>query len=169
MTRQALTICREGAAVRLQSLGQLAAQAVLCLIVRRVPARGVPRWDVFDDAGALVVAKSARPFEDGAAALLARGIPGEQLVTMRHQGAAHDSFVPVALSAPAGAAKRRAARLRALEARRRPEDGETSEPFSHTAPPRGPHRAGHPATRKAAPAASPALCATISQAKGQKL
>lgn len=38
-----------------------------------------------------------------------------------------------------------------------------------TAPRGGRHRVGQPKTRKAAPAASPALCAPISQAKGQKL
>jgi hypothetical protein len=38
---------------------------------------------------------SRQPFFDGARALLAKGEDPETLVTMRHAGAQHDSFVPM--------------------------------------------------------------------------
>lgn len=52
-------------------------------------------WRVTTPEGAELVARSSHPFEDGAAALvtITSALPGD-LVTMRHAGAAHDSFLP---------------------------------------------------------------------------
>lgn len=66
-------------------------------------------WRVIDSTGAELVARTPHPFEDGAAALAAitNTQPGD-LVTMRHAGAAHDSFLPQPLEKIAARARIRA-------------------------------------------------------------
>ena len=66
-------------------------------------------WRVIDTAGAELVARTPHPFEDGATALLtlAHALPGD-LVTMRHAGAAHDSFLPQPIEKIAARTRKRA-------------------------------------------------------------
>lgn len=66
-------------------------------------------WRVTTTEGADLVARTSHPFEDGAAALLTitNALP-DDLVTMRHAGAAHDSFLPQPLAQVASRAHKRA-------------------------------------------------------------
>ncbi|GAB4575982.1 MAG: hypothetical protein Tsb008_18350 [Rhodothalassiaceae bacterium] len=52
--------------------------------------------DVFDGYwnGERIVARSRTPLLDAARALKARGIDTSRLMTMRHVGSTHDSFIP---------------------------------------------------------------------------
>lgn len=68
------------------------------------------RWNALDEAGAILAAATEFPLADGAHALIQRGAHPETLVTLRHEGAEHDSFAPVPLHIPARHGARRAAR-----------------------------------------------------------
>jgi hypothetical protein len=59
------------------------------------------RWDALTEAGELLASATEWPFADGAHVLAERGLHPETLVTMRHDGAGHDSFVPMPLRIPA--------------------------------------------------------------------
>jgi hypothetical protein len=59
------------------------------------------RWDALTEAGELLAAATEHPLADGAHVLAERGLPSETLVTLRHEGARHDSFVPMPLRIPA--------------------------------------------------------------------
>jgi hypothetical protein len=75
------------------------------------------RWDALTDDGDLLAAGTEHPLADGAHVLLMRGLSGDALVTMRHHGIPHDSFVPTSLRIPAAVGAKRAenrARLAAL-------------------------------------------------------
>lgn len=79
------------------------------------------KWRVTTQEGAELVASTPFPFEDGAAALvtITAALPGD-LVTMRHTGAAHDSFLPQPVEQIAARAAKRdqaAKRIRAWRAR----------------------------------------------------
>jgi hypothetical protein len=65
-------------------------------------------WRVTTTEGAELVARTHHPFEDGAAALvtITNAQPGEFL-TMRHAGAARDSFLPQSLDQIAARARKR--------------------------------------------------------------
>ena len=66
-------------------------------------------WRVTTTEGAELVARTPHPFEDGAAALLTihHALPSD-LVTMRHAGAKHNSFLPQPLEQIAARARKRA-------------------------------------------------------------
>lgn len=68
------------------------------------------RWNAETEDGEVLSTATEYPLLDGAFALLARGADPEALVTMRHAGAAHDSFEPMPLRIPAAAGAKRAAR-----------------------------------------------------------
>lgn len=71
---------------------------------------GLPlEWRVIVQGGPELVARTPHPFEGGAAALwtMHHALPGD-LVTMRHAGAAHDSFLPQPLEKIAARARIRA-------------------------------------------------------------
>jgi hypothetical protein len=78
---------------------------VLRIIARNLydPSRKVPpdAWEARTEAGDLLVARTRKPFLDGARALLALGREPAQLVTMRIAGGRHDCFVPMPLSCAA--------------------------------------------------------------------
>ena len=78
---------------------------IIRLIVRPVPAEkwhaNARAWPVearLEDGGDLV-ATSAMPLYDGARALLKRGCPPGDLLTIRHEGSPHDSFQPTPIGA----------------------------------------------------------------------
>jgi hypothetical protein len=52
--------------------------------------------------GAPVVTASKQPLADGARELLARGFDRRMLLTVRHEGSAHDSFQPLPIGSWAG-------------------------------------------------------------------
>jgi hypothetical protein len=54
-----------------------------------------------EDDGSVVLERSPQPFFAGARALLALGVDPETLVTMRHAGEIHDSFIPITVRAAA--------------------------------------------------------------------
>lgn len=66
------------------------------------------RWDAITEAGLVLFPATEFPLQDGAHVLAEMGIPPETLVSMRHAGAAFDSFHPVPLAVPAAAGARRA-------------------------------------------------------------
>lgn len=74
-------------------------------------------WRVTTTEGAELVARTPHPFEDGEAALLTitNALPGD-LVTMRHAGAAHDSFLPQPVEQIAARAHKRAAAAKRVRA-----------------------------------------------------
>ena len=74
-------------------------------------------WRVTDSTGAELVARTSHPFEDGAASLLTihHALPGD-LVTMRHAGTEHDSFLPQPLEQIAARARKRAEAARRVRA-----------------------------------------------------
>ena len=93
--------------------------ALIRIIARRVPWPSLkerpdrsglrPRWDALhEETGELLVAGTEYPLADAAHALTMRGVSGEALVTMRHEGSDHDSFVPMPLRAAAAAGAKRA-------------------------------------------------------------
>lgn len=66
-------------------------------------------WDAFAENGALLVAATEYPLADAAHVLLAlRGLPGDTPITLRHDGATHDSFMPMPLRLPAAQGAKRA-------------------------------------------------------------
>lgn len=67
------------------------------------------KWRVSTADGTELVARTSHPFEDGAAALAAitNALPSD-LVTMRHAGAEHDSFLPQPVEQIAARARKRA-------------------------------------------------------------
>ena len=67
-------------------------------------------WDALHESGTLIVAATEYPLADASRALIQRGENPETLVTMRHEGAAYDSFVPVPLRIPATQSERQAER-----------------------------------------------------------
>ncbi|NGM46910.1 hypothetical protein G5B31_15340 [Rhodobacter sp. SGA-6-6] len=82
-----------------------AGRAVIRIVARRVPWPTLSqrsertglrlRWDALTEDGHLLVEATEHPLSDGAHILLAdRGLPGDTMVTLRHEGAGHDSFVP---------------------------------------------------------------------------
>ena len=71
------------------------------------------RWDALTEAGELLATATEHPLADGAHVLAERGLHPETLVTLRHEGAGHDSFVPMPLRIPA----MRGAKLRGSAAR----------------------------------------------------
>lgn len=82
------------------------------------------QWRVMIQGGAELVPRTSHPFEDGAAALLTstNALP-DDLVTMRHADAAHDSFLPQPLEQVAARARKRAdaaRRVREWKARQQP-------------------------------------------------
>jgi hypothetical protein len=109
--------------------------ALTRIIARRVPWPNLKerpdraglrlRWDALhEETGDLLVAGTEHPLADGAHALMMRGLSPEALVTMRHEGALHDSFVPAPLRIPAAVGAKRAegrARMAALRAMPREE------------------------------------------------
>ena len=66
------------------------------------------RWDALTEAGELLATATEHPFADGAHVLAARGFHPETLVTLRHEGAGHDSFVRMPLRIPAMRGAKRA-------------------------------------------------------------
>jgi hypothetical protein len=114
---------------------ELVAAALVRVITRRVPWPSLKerpdraglrlRWDALhEETGELLAAGTEHPLPDAAHALAMRGLPRETLVTMRHEGSPHDSFVPMPLRIPAAAGARRAenrARIAALRSTGREE------------------------------------------------
>lgn len=80
------------------TLHRLIAERLPWLSPKEQPRRQHLRleWRVITPEGAELVARTPHPFEDGAAALLTihHALLGD-LVTLRHAGAAHDSFLPM--------------------------------------------------------------------------
>ncbi len=111
----------------------------LRIIARRVPWPSLAerpersglrlRWDALDETGALLAASTEWPLADGALALVRRGADPEALVTMRHEGAAHDCIEPTPLRVPAKLGARREARAASAlqRLRRKAHREETSE------------------------------------------
>jgi len=66
----------------------------LVIMARRHPGESWSGYDGLID-GDLLVEATENVFLDGARALLAEGYPPHQLVTMRWQGKAYESFKPV--------------------------------------------------------------------------
>lgn len=66
------------------------------------------RWDALTEAGELLVAATEHPLTDGAHVLVRRGFEPETPVTLRHEGADHDSFKPMPLRIPAARGAKRA-------------------------------------------------------------
>ncbi|NGM45164.1 hypothetical protein G5B31_06400 [Rhodobacter sp. SGA-6-6] len=105
--------------------------AVVRIVARRVPWPTLSqrseraglrlRWDALTEDGRLLVEATEHPLVDGAHVLLSQhGLPGDMMVTLRHEGAAHDSFVPQPLHLVAAEGARRAegkARLAEMRAR----------------------------------------------------
>lgn len=85
------------------------------------------RWDALTEGGDVLAVATETPFLDGALALLRRGLDPATLVTMRHEGATGDSFVPAPLSGPAAAGERRAADRARLAARRARQSQRTAD------------------------------------------
>lgn len=75
------------------------------------------RWDALTEAGELLAAATDYPLADGAHVLAERGLHPETLVTLRHDGAGHDSFVPMPLSIPAMRGAKRAEERARIAAR----------------------------------------------------
>jgi hypothetical protein len=66
------------------------------------------RWSAHTEDGELLVAATEHPLEDAAFILRTQhGLPGDTPVTLRHSGAEHDAFRPVALSIPAARGAKR--------------------------------------------------------------
>lgn len=84
---------------------------LLRIIARRIPwpdpsARpnrsGLrPRWDALAQDGQLLVPATEHPLEDAAHVLMLDGADPDMPVTLHHEGAEHDSFVPMPLWHPA--------------------------------------------------------------------
>lgn len=54
------------------------------------------RWDAMTEGGELLYAATEYPLHDGAHVLVSRhGVDPAAMVTMRHEGSVHDSFVPM--------------------------------------------------------------------------
>lgn len=101
---------------------------VVRVIARRIPWPSLTgqsnraglrlRWDAFAEDGELLACATEHPLQDAAHVLLTiHGLPGDTLVTLRHEGKDHDSFVPMPLHVPATAGAKWAenkARLAAL-------------------------------------------------------
>lgn len=69
------------------------------LLIRPTPGKpGLYRAYLGND----LIVTSKQPFFDGARALLRLGYPPDLLITMRHEGSAHPSFVPMPLSEASG-------------------------------------------------------------------
>lgn len=86
------------------------------------------KWAAMTEAGEMLVAATEYPFFDGALALVQRGADADALVTLRHEGASADSFLPIALRVPAAAGAKRAKAAAEIARRRgklREEAGET--------------------------------------------
>ncbi len=93
--------------------------SILRVIARPIPWPGLRekpdraglrlRWDARREAGDLLAEATERPLADGALVLLDRGAAPDALVTMRHEGAPHDTFPPVPLQVAAADALRRRA------------------------------------------------------------
>lgn len=94
-------------------------RAVIRIVARRVPWPTLSqrseraglrlRWDALTEDGRLLVEATEFPLADGAHILLSqRGLPGDALVTLRHEGAAYDSFTPQPLHVVAAEGARRA-------------------------------------------------------------
>ena len=75
-------------------------------------------WDVLREDGQVVVSAAEYPCRDAAAALSQdHGLPGDTLITFRHEGKEYDSFKPIRLADAAVAgirARQERARLAAL-------------------------------------------------------
>lgn len=61
------------------------------------PAAAPGTFNAHIESGETIVNASRQPLADAARALLACGYPADQLLTMRHAGAACDSFVPTSI------------------------------------------------------------------------
>lgn len=97
------------------------------IVAKPVPWRSTPGsrllWDAIGPGGEVLFERTEYPFADGAHVLLSLGYDPDALVTMRHEGAAHDSFRPVLLRRIAAVGAKRAAareKLRAAFAGARP-------------------------------------------------
>jgi hypothetical protein len=101
------------------TLHRLIAERLPWLSPKEQPRRQHLRleWRVITPEGAELVARTPHPFEDGAAALLTihHALPGD-LVTLRHAGAAHDSFLPQPLEQIAARSRKRAEAARRVRA-----------------------------------------------------
>jgi hypothetical protein len=99
------------------------------ITARRVPWPGLRektdraglrlRWDAIGPGGEMLVEATEHPLTDGAFAMLKRGASPDDLVTLRHEGSAHDAWRPAPLAFVAADAARRAegrARLAAFRA-----------------------------------------------------
>lgn len=98
----------------------IAGQSLIRIIAHRVqwPAISNPstklRWDAKLEDGTLICAKTEHALAEGALALIGMGHDPQTLVSMRHAGAAFDSWVPQTLAAAAAPAVKRATRIAAL-------------------------------------------------------
>lgn len=83
------------------------------------------RWSAFTEDGELLAEATEHPFVDAAFVLLTRSrLPGDTPVTLRHEGADHDSFRHVPLSVPAARGAKRVEERDRLAARlNRPSKG----------------------------------------------
>lgn len=78
------------------------------------------RYNVIGPDGEVLVEATEHPLADGALAMLKRGASPDALVTLRHEGAAHDAWTPAPLAIVAADAAQRLedrARLAALRTR----------------------------------------------------
>lgn len=97
----------------------------LTIIARKVPWPSLTerpdraglrlRWDAVTEDGDVLYKATEFPFLDGAYALACRGVDPETLVTMRHEGAAHDSFRPMPLRVVAAMGQKRAEKSAKLD------------------------------------------------------
>lgn len=88
------------------------------ITARRVPWPGLRektdraglrlRWDAIGPGGEMLVEATEHPLTDGAFAMLKRGASPDELVTLRHEGAAHDAWRPAPLAIVAAESARRA-------------------------------------------------------------
>jgi hypothetical protein len=79
------------------------------IIARRVPWPSLKyraersglrlRWDAHrEDTGEVLATNTEHPMEDACRVLTMRGVSGDTLVTMRHAGSPHDSFIPAPIA-----------------------------------------------------------------------
>lgn len=93
---------------------------VVRIIARRIPWPSLNeqsnraglrlRWNAFAESGELLVSATEHPLQDAAHMLLTlHCLPGNTPVTLRHEGKAYDSFIPMPLHIAAAAGTKRAA------------------------------------------------------------